>query len=120
MLEKISAALRGFADFLFGLFSSSAGDTASESKREIGPTREEKLKILKDASDLIQRDQKIRALYEKLSKLPKDGTQKRKFERSEVQTKILRSCQNLNIAAGVISLAEIKSRKNQHEKQHKI
>lgn len=109
MLEKVwDAFKKPFLSFVDFLKPSHAH--MSEPQHE-DLTRVEKVKILRDANALIQRDEKIRELYEKLSSLPKDGTQKRKFERSEIQTKILKRCQNLNIATGVISLAEIKSRK---------
>lgn len=74
-------------------------------------SKEEKIKILKEAEVLLQKDKVLMSLYQKLSSMPRDGTQKRNFERSEIQLKIFSRCQNLNIATGVISLAEIKSRR---------
>lgn len=107
MLRKIWCAFKEFLSSFVNFLKPQ--DQVFEQRENL--TRLEKIRALRDANALIQKDEKIRDLYKKLSSLPRDGTQKRKFERSEVQTKILKRCQNLQIATGVISLAEIKSRK---------
>jgi hypothetical protein len=110
MLEKIVYFFRTCVTFLNKNFFV---NSKKVSRHEI--SREEKIKILREAESLIQRDKALMLLYEKLAATPRDGTQKRNFERSEIQLKILSHCSSLSIATGVISLAEIKSRKLRDE-----
>lgn len=70
-------------------------------------------------NDVLNRDKKLNASFCNLIKLPKDGTEKRKLERSREIRSIFLITKNQKITSDICNLAEKMRIKQKNTKRHK-
>lgn len=101
--------------FLFSLLEVARKEIVSSSKhaRQIIKEAEAEQRLLSIAQAAIEKDARLRALYEKLKNSPRDGTQVRNLRRSEILLSIDRITKNSKMTLAIKKLAQVNCKSQQ-------